>query len=206
MCTATFIVYRKIYGLPWITIFGHEWGDSGTILMSDTVTSENCWRIRPEWPKHCYSRQPIYLIYFLCAFLVLKHRKIDENTHGSIAPPLFFTIGLSVVVLWLHANTYYDVFWAIVFRMFLSGPRASFHCRPVDYHSLIDESDSRHFHRLACTKYPLCIQYPRDYYNFISGNITGILTVDPTISTSATNIQIWTFLLSMHLKISFEKW
>ena len=56
-----------------------------------------------EWRSHRYARQPMY--YFISYRLFWW-----QNTDKSMTIPLLFTMGQSVVVLWRHANTYYDVF------------------------------------------------------------------------------------------------
>ena len=42
--------------LLWITVFGHECGDSPIIFSSDAVTSENHRQSPHEWPKYRYSQ------------------------------------------------------------------------------------------------------------------------------------------------------
>ena len=43
-----------MHELPWITIFGHEWGDLPMIFMSDEVKIIG--KSLHEWPKNRYSR------------------------------------------------------------------------------------------------------------------------------------------------------
>ena len=45
-----------MHELPWITIFGHEWGDLPMIFTSDEVTTENHSQIASRVTKNRYSR------------------------------------------------------------------------------------------------------------------------------------------------------
>ena len=123
-------------------VCGHEWGDSPIIFTSDAVTSENYWRITSRVTTNIVINGSTYIILFLTLFssteTQINRWKLPSIDRSSI-----------VVVLWRHANIY---LWSIVVRIFPSGSRASFHCREVDYHSLIIDNFSRRFHWLACKK------------------------------------------------------
>ena len=56
-----------MYGLPRITIFGNEWGDSPMIVASDTVISENDWWISLRVTKISLFVASHILFYFLHA-------------------------------------------------------------------------------------------------------------------------------------------
>ena len=134
------ITFRIIYGLPLITMLSFPDG-SPMIFISDTVTSENYWRITFWVTKNSLFMATHILFYFLHAFRAHRHREIDENSHRSITAPLLFTVGQSAVVLWRLANTQTPIvmpFWPIARRTILTGSRASLRRRrQVDYHSLI---------------------------------------------------------------------
>ena len=97
-------VHNITYGLPLITIFGHESGHSPMMFTRHKVVSKDHGRITPWMIKNIYSRQPMYH-FFLHALLGAEHRANDENWLRSIALPLSF----AGVVLWRHPNTYYNV-------------------------------------------------------------------------------------------------
>ena len=80
-------------------VLDHEWGDSRTIFMSDTVTSEHYWRITSRVITKIVIHGDSYLILFL------KHREIDDSTHRIVTAPLLFTVGQFVVELWRHTHT-----------------------------------------------------------------------------------------------------
>ena len=62
-----------MHELPWITIFGHEWGDLPIIFTSDEVTSENQWQIASQvTPKLLFTVKNV-LFHFLHAILCPEH-------------------------------------------------------------------------------------------------------------------------------------
>ena len=65
--------YRIMHELPWITIFGHEWGDLTMILTSDPVTSENHWQITSPVTKRSLLTATNVLFYFFHAILCPEH-------------------------------------------------------------------------------------------------------------------------------------
>ena len=62
-----------MHELPWITIFGHEWGDLPIIFTSDEVTSENHWQIASRVTKKSLFTVTNVLFYFLHAILCPEH-------------------------------------------------------------------------------------------------------------------------------------
>ena len=62
-----------MHELPWITIFGHEWGDLPMIFTSDEVTSENHCQIASRvTPKSLFTVTNL-LFYFLHANWCPEH-------------------------------------------------------------------------------------------------------------------------------------
>ena len=62
-----------MHELPWITIFGHEWGDLQMIFMSDKVTSENHGQITSPVTKKSLFMVMSVLFYFLHVILSIEH-------------------------------------------------------------------------------------------------------------------------------------
>ena len=62
-----------MHELPWITIFGHEWGDLPMIFTSDEVTSENHWQITSRVTKKSLLTVTNVLFHFLHAILCPEH-------------------------------------------------------------------------------------------------------------------------------------
>ena len=60
-----------MHELPWITIFGHEWGDLPMIFMSDEV--KNHWQITSRVTKKSLFTVTNVLFYFLHAILYIEH-------------------------------------------------------------------------------------------------------------------------------------
>ena len=121
------------------------------------------WFANYLWLRHSWKLSPNHLtndlnslftathipFYFLHAFVALKHRQIYEKPHKSIAGPLLFIVGQSIFLLWRHTNTFHDVILTDcphnVSKWVTCVSRLS-----SSYHSLIIDSESRRFHRLAC--------------------------------------------------------
>ena len=78
--------YGVIYGLPWILLANHSTSNKKLVIRGNSCN-----------------------ILFVTCILMPKHGEIDEASHRSIAAPLLFSVGQSVVVLWRHTNTYCDV-------------------------------------------------------------------------------------------------
>ena len=62
-----------MHELPWITIFGHEWGDLQMIFTSDEVTSENYGQITSRVTKNSLFTVTNVLFYFLHAIWCIEH-------------------------------------------------------------------------------------------------------------------------------------
>ena len=62
-----------MHELPWITIFGHKWGDLPIIFTSDEVTSENHWQITSRVTKKSLFPVTNVLFYFLRVILCPEH-------------------------------------------------------------------------------------------------------------------------------------
>ena len=79
-------IYRIMHELPWIMIYGHEWGDLPMIFMSDEVTSENHWQIASGViKKNNYSR---CIISFLTCYFMSWTYNSAKNNHQSLISPL----------------------------------------------------------------------------------------------------------------------
>ena len=99
-------VIDKIYNNIWAAVdndvCGHKWGDSPIIFTSDTVTSENYWRITSRVTTNIVINGSPYIILFLTWFpgatAQINLWKLPSIDCCYIA-----------VVLWCHANTYCDV-------------------------------------------------------------------------------------------------
>ena len=79
---ATWHKNRIIYGLPWISIFCHEWGDSVMIFMSGKVTSENHFRIASRVTKKLVITVTHTLFYFL--HVILCPDRVHKTTKTII--------------------------------------------------------------------------------------------------------------------------
>ena len=106
--------------LPWITIFGHKWGDSSIIFTTDAVTS-----ITNSW-ANCLTSDRYSLLavlsptpfHFLHVISCPEHPPIENNHRWLILPlptqrpcPTCHN-DVTTVDLWRHTNDvycYYDV-------------------------------------------------------------------------------------------------
>ena len=71
------IKYSAMNGLSWIMIYGHQWGDSQTILTTGAVMSEEYWWTVSLGTKIIIHRNHIYGIYHSFVY-ALNH----TNQHG----------------------------------------------------------------------------------------------------------------------------
>ena len=107
-----------MHELPWITIFGHSWGDLPMIFTSDEVTSENRWFANDfhEWQSHHWKSlannltidQKILIhgneciILFLTRYFTSLTHHFATNNHRSLISPLSLRTVLSELTLWRH--------------------------------------------------------------------------------------------------------
>ena len=84
-----------MHELPWITIFGHEWGDLPMIFTSDEVTSENYWQIESRVTQKSLFTVTKVLFYFLhtiyvpeCTIPLKKLAIVDFAIVASIVTSL----------------------------------------------------------------------------------------------------------------------
>ena len=85
-----------MYGLPWITILCHEWGDTSLIFTNDAVTSENHWRIA-SWIT------PRLFVMVSCTsyhYFILWTQKPDENNNQLLVSPFISRTNFSNTVWW----------------------------------------------------------------------------------------------------------
>ena len=92
-----------MHELPWITIFGHEWGDLPMIFMSDEVTSENHWQITSRVTKKIVIHGNECIILFLTCYFM----SWTQDSAASITIAYFAIVakdGLFYLALWRHHN------------------------------------------------------------------------------------------------------
>ena len=87
-------------GLPWIMIFGHQWGDWTMLFTNDLDMCENHWRIT------CWVNKTRYYIrcFILHTLYALNRQENDKNTYGSPILPLFSGTPNSNWVLWFRSH------------------------------------------------------------------------------------------------------
>ena len=87
-----------MYELPWIAIFGHEWGDLSMIFKSDEVTRENHWQIVSRETKKVLFTVTNISFYFLHAIWYHEHKIPIKNNNWSLNSPLSLrTVWISIV-------------------------------------------------------------------------------------------------------------
>ena len=88
-----------MHELPWIMIFGHEWGDLPMIFKSDEVTSENHWQIASWVTKIIIHSDECIIIFLICYFMSWTHNS-TKNIHRLLILPLSPMITRLIWTIW----------------------------------------------------------------------------------------------------------
>ena len=68
---------KIIHSLPWITIFGHSWGDLPLIFTRDFVTRENHWQITP-----IVTKKSLFTVTHALFFISLPDKELGTYPRG----------------------------------------------------------------------------------------------------------------------------
>ena len=127
------MIYSMMYGLPWITIFWDEWGNSAMIFMSDEVVSENhCQIVSQVTKKIIIDGNPYMILFFTCSLFPWTHKSARKNHLSLISPSTVFWFAIM-----MSPHLTCDVTWsqgAVIVTSYSLIVLAHTNWRKVDLH------------------------------------------------------------------------